>query len=118
MNTTMMMERSMMGSMPSSMPSMPSMPAPMGGMTMLPRCKMKIALDKYPLSPRLKPYKSALAKLDPASAPKPKDQNRRCPRRRCAAAAAGARAGRLRPGTFEPDRPAMPVEQKLSIDDL
>jgi hypothetical protein len=26
--------------------------------------------DRYPLSPRLKPFKTALAKLDPASAPK------------------------------------------------
>ena len=27
--------------------------------------------DKYPLSPRLAPLRSALAKLDPVSAPKP-----------------------------------------------
>ena len=27
--------------------------------------------DKYPLAPRLKPLRAALAKLDPASAPKP-----------------------------------------------
>jgi hypothetical protein len=31
----------------------------------------QIADDKFPLSPRLAPLKSALAKLDPASAPKP-----------------------------------------------
>lgn len=30
-----------------------------------------IAEDRYPLSPRLAPFKSALAKLDPASVPKP-----------------------------------------------
>jgi hypothetical protein len=30
-----------------------------------------IAEDRYPLSPRLAPLKSALAKLDPASTPKP-----------------------------------------------
>jgi hypothetical protein len=30
-----------------------------------------IAEDRYPLSPRLEPLRSALAKLDPASVPKP-----------------------------------------------
>jgi hypothetical protein len=34
--------------------------------------RRSIADDKYPLSPRLAPLKSALAKLDPASAPKPR----------------------------------------------
>jgi hypothetical protein len=33
----------------------------------------KIAGDKFPLSPRLKPYKAALAKLDPSSAPEPRE---------------------------------------------
>jgi hypothetical protein len=33
--------------------------------------RRSIADDRYPLSPRLAPLKSALAKLDPASAPKP-----------------------------------------------
>jgi hypothetical protein len=31
----------------------------------------KIANDKYPRSPRLTPFRSALAKLDPSSVPKP-----------------------------------------------
>lgn len=30
--------------------------------------------DRYPLAPRLKPLRAALAKLDPASAPKPPPQ--------------------------------------------
>ena len=33
--------------------------------------RQAIDQDRYPLSPRLKPFKSALAKLDPASVPKP-----------------------------------------------
>lgn len=33
--------------------------------------RRSIADDRYPLSPRLVPLKSALAKLDPTSAPKP-----------------------------------------------
>ena len=32
--------------------------------------RQTINRDRYPLSPRLKPFKSALAKLDPASVPK------------------------------------------------
>lgn len=35
--------------------------------------------DRYPLSPRLKPFKGALAKLDPASAPKPRGERRPLP---------------------------------------
>lgn len=34
--------------------------------------RRSIAEDKFPLSPRLAPLRSALAKLDPASAPKPR----------------------------------------------
>ena len=33
----------------------------------------KIANDKFKLSPRLKPYRAALAKLDPNSVTKPKE---------------------------------------------
>jgi hypothetical protein len=33
--------------------------------------RQKIREDRFPLSPRLAPLKSALAKLDPGSAPKP-----------------------------------------------
>ena len=33
--------------------------------------KEKLALERYPLAPRLEPLRRALAKLDPASAPKP-----------------------------------------------
>jgi hypothetical protein len=34
--------------------------------------KEKIDRDRHPLAPRLAPFKSALAKLDPSSAPKPR----------------------------------------------
>jgi hypothetical protein len=38
-----------------------------------------IAEDRYPLSPRLAPLKSALAKLDPASVPKPLAEHKPLP---------------------------------------
>jgi hypothetical protein len=42
--------------------------------------RRSIADDKFPLSSRLAPLKSALAKLDPASIPQPRPSDRRCPR--------------------------------------
>ena len=51
------------------------------------RCAQAVDCDRYSQSPRLRPLKTALAKLDPASASYPRRQ-----RRRHAPVAAGARA--------------------------
>jgi hypothetical protein len=55
--------------------------------------RQAIDRDSYPLSPRPKPFKTALAKLNPASAPKPAVE--RPPLAKAPARSRGRRTGRL-----------------------
>jgi hypothetical protein len=56
--------------------------------------RRSIAEDKYPMSPRLAPLKSALAKLDPASAPQLRSEHPPLPEAPMRSSRGGRRARR------------------------